>query len=176
MNIRGVIPEVINQFNLYDASGVKQIGVGDEIELPELETITDTISGGGIMGEIEDPVMGQFGSITMTIPFRVIHPNMTGALQYNGVTGYVIRGVAQCIDPKSYETGTYNIRVVVRGKTKRLALGTFAKGKKSESEVELEVFYFKVEINKEVVLELDKLNEIFIVNGEDVMSEVRSLS
>lgn len=65
-------------------------------------------------------------------------------------------------------------RVVVRGKAKTTTLGKVAKGKKMESEVELEILYIKVEINNAVVLELDKLNFVFVLNGKDMLAQIRS--
>lgn len=80
----------------------------------------------------------------------------------------------QCTDPKTGATGYYPIRVVVRGKAKTITLGKVAKGKKMESEVELEILYIKVEINNAVVLELDKLNFVFVLNGKDMLAQIRS--
>lgn len=75
---------------------------------------------------------------------------------------------------KDRATGYYLIRVVVRGKAKTTTLGKVAKGKKMESEVELEILYIKVEINNAVVLELDKLNFVFVLNGKDMLAQIRS--
>ena len=85
-----------------------------------------------------------------------------------------LRGSMQCTDPKTGATGYYPIRVVVRGKAKTTTLGKVAKGKKMESEVELEILYIKVEINNAVVLELDKLNFVFVLNGIDMLAQIRS--
>ena len=85
-----------------------------------------------------------------------------------------LRGSMQCTDPKTGATGYYPIRVVVRGKAKTTTLGKVAKGKKMESEVELEILYIKVEINNAVVLELDKLNFVFVLNGKDMLAQIRS--
>ena len=60
------------------------------------------------------------------------------------------------------------------GKAKTTTLGKVAKGKKMESEVELEILYIKVEINNAVVLELDKLNFVFVLNGKDMLAQIRS--
>ena len=61
-----------------------------------------------------------------------------------------------------------------RGERQTTTLGKVAKGKKMESEVELEILYIKVEINNAVVLELDKLNFVFVLNGKDMLAQIRS--
>ena len=48
-----IIPEVLNHFNIYNGANAL-VGVSGEVELPELEAITDTVEGTGVLGEIED--------------------------------------------------------------------------------------------------------------------------
>ena len=51
MNALG-IPGVINNFNLYN-DGTVLVGLTGEIPLPDFEGMTETLSGPGILGEIE---------------------------------------------------------------------------------------------------------------------------
>ena len=158
-----IIPEVLNHFNIYNGANAL-VGVSGEVELPELEAITDT----------EDPVTGQFSSATIKIPFAVLYSDMFSIVNTTEPPLLTLRGSMQCTDPKTGATGYYPIRVVVRGKAKTTTLGKVAKGKKMESEVELEILYIKVEINNAVVLELDKLNFVFVLNGKDMLAQIRS--
>lgn len=145
-----IIPEVLNHFNIYNGANAL-VGVSGEVELPELEAITDTVEGTGVLGEIEDPVTGQFSSATIKIPFAVLYSDMFSIVNTTEPPLLTLRGSMQCTDPKTGATGYYPIRVVVRGKAKTTTLGKVAKGKKMESEVELEILYIKVEINNAVV-------------------------
>ena len=70
-----IIPEVLNHFNAYQ-KGTKLVGISGEVELPELKSITDTIEGSGVMGEIEDPVTGQFESMKIKIPFATLYESI----------------------------------------------------------------------------------------------------
>ena len=45
-----IIPEVINNYNVYDSKAKMLIGISGEVELPSLEAITDTIEAAGILG------------------------------------------------------------------------------------------------------------------------------
>lgn len=168
-----IIPEVLNHFNIYNGANAL-VGVSGEVELPELEAITDTVEGTGVLGEIEDPVTGQFSSATIKIPFAVLYSDMFSIVNTTEPPLLTLRGSMQCTDPKTGATGYYPIRVVVRGKAKTTTLGKVAKGKKMESEVELEILYIKVEIKNAVVLELDKLNFVFVLNGKDMLAQIRS--
>ena len=71
-----VIPEVLNHYNVYNDKAKKLIGISGEIELPELEALNDTIEGAGVLGEIEDPVTGQFTSAKIKIPFAVLYEDL----------------------------------------------------------------------------------------------------
>lgn len=56
------IPTVLNNFNSYGA-GHKYVGVSNEVTLPNFESMTETIDGAGIAGEIEEAIEGAFGSL-----------------------------------------------------------------------------------------------------------------
>ena len=100
-----VIPEVLNHYNVYDENAKKLIGVSGEIELGELEAITDTIEGSGIIGEIEDPVTGQFSSLKIKIPFSVLYEDIFKLMNTTKPPMLVLRSSMQCMDPTTGETG-----------------------------------------------------------------------
>lgn len=169
-----VIPEVLNHYNVYDDKAKKLIGISGEIELPELEALTDTLEGAGILGEIEDPVTGQFASAKIKIPFSVLYEDLFGIINTTKPPQLTLRASMQCMDPTTGATGYYPVKIVVRGKATNTALGKVAKGKKGEPEVELEILYIKIQINNKTTLELDKLNFKFSLNGVDMLAKIRS--
>lgn len=168
-----ILPEVLNHFNIYNR-GTKLIGVSGEVELPDFEAITDTIEGSGVLGELEDPVTGQFSSMQITIPFAVLYDSMFSITNTTNPPELTLRGSMQCMDPTTGITDYYPVKVVVRGKAKTTKLGKVVKGKKMEAEVELEIHYISVSINNKNVVTLDKLNFKYIVNGVDLMAKIRS--
>ena len=48
------------------------------------------------------------------------------------------------------------------------------KGKKMECETEIEIMYIKVVVDKETLLELDKLNFVYVLNNEDMLEKIRA--
>ena len=167
------IPEIINDFNVYK-SGSKLIGVSDEVTLPDFEAMTETISGAGIAGEYETNNPGHFSSIEMEVPFRVLYGDIFQMLDTTKIIDLTMRGSVQVTDG----TGTKShvgMRVAVRGSTKKISGGSLKAGSPMSSSVTLEVTYIKIENNGKTALELDKLNGVFVVNGKDIMSAIRSL-
>ena len=73
------IPTKINNYNVYN-DGEKLLGVGDELTLPDFEATSETISGAGILGEIDDPTIGHFGNMQLEIPFRTLDKEATNMM------------------------------------------------------------------------------------------------
>ena len=158
------IPEVINRCNVY-RNGNKMIGVSDEVQLAEFASITDTISGGGILGEIETVVVGQFSSMKQEIPFRILDDDIFALGNPLNVQELTLRASEQVTDQGTGGIKFQGLRVVFRG--------TMKQGQKMGASVTLELVYVLIEINGKVELELDKLNDKYIVNGVDILEEVR---
>lgn len=164
------IGEKLINFSAY-LDGTDYLGVVD-VELPNLEALTETIRGAGIAGEVDSPVLGHYGSMTVSLNWRTItNPQFKLAKQKSHALDF--RGAQQVYDAA---TGTYEsqgVRVSVRGTPKNTNVGTFAVGSPTEGANELEISYIKIEIGGERVLEIDKFNFIAFVDGEDVLESVR---
>lgn len=170
-SIGNMVPELINAYNVY-LSG-RLLGVSGEVELPELEAMTETIEAAGILGEIETPATGHFSSTTVKIPFAILHEDVFKLMDTTKALELTLRGSEQFMDRKTGNTEDIPVKIVIRGKAKTNTLGNFSKGKKGEPEIEIETLYIKVDVNNSTVLELDKLNFKYVVNGKDLMAKIR---
>lgn len=166
------IPEKITNYNIYD-EGEKLVGVSAEVTLPNLEAMTETISGAGIAGEYESPTPGHFGSITMEIPFRVLIDKSFSLMSPKGRT-ITLRASQQSYDVSDGKILNRGLKITIKTLPKGLDLGTLGVGKMTETKNTLEIVYIKIEHDGVTMLELDKLNFIFILNGEDILAEVRN--
>lgn len=174
---KGVIPQIINQFNMYkgvDDGGEKMFGISGEITLPELSAMTETITGAGLLGEIEAKNPGHYTAGAIEIPFIGITEDMMSLdpTTYNLVT---FRASEQSQVKTTRELVYSSMKVVIGGTVKDYKLGTVKIGSQMGSSVNLSWDYIKIEIDGAVVLELDKLNEVFIVNGEDKLAKIRDM-
>lgn len=170
----GLLPGVVNSYNVYKEAN-KLIGMSGEIELPELEAITDTLEGAGVLGEIDIPVTGQFSSIKIKIKFTVLQEDLFDLMDTTDPTQLTLRGAMQGLDQNTSRAEYYPVKIVLRGKATTTSLGKLEKGKKGEPEIELEVLYIKILINNKTRLELDKLNSKFVLNGVDMLAKIRSM-
>lgn len=170
-NIGNMVPELINSYNIY-VSG-RLIGISGETELPEMEAMTETVEAAGVLGEFDTPATGHYSSMKMKIPFAVLHEDVFKLIDTTKALEITLRGSEQFMNRRNGNTDDIPVKIVVRGKATTDTLGNFAKGKKGEPEVEIEVFYLKVVVNNETKLLLDKLNFIFEVNGVDKLKKIR---
>ena len=96
------IPSKINMFNVYK-DGNTLAGLSGEVTLPDFEAISETISGPGILGEIDDPTIGHFGSQEIEIPFRNITDDTFILMNPGDEVNITLRGAIQVTAPKSEE-------------------------------------------------------------------------
>jgi len=165
------IPEKVVNYNVYDETD-KLIGLSSEVSLPNLEAMTETISGAGIAGEYESPTPGHFGSISIEIPFRVIY-DTSFKLMTKGRT-LVLRASQQSYDVAGGSVEFRPLKITLKTIPKGIDLGTIAPGKTTETKNTFEIVYIKIEENRKTLLELDKLNFVYIVNGVDILGPVRN--
>lgn len=166
------IPEKVVNYNVYDDTE-KLVGVAAETTLPNFEAMTETISGAGIAGEYESPTPGHFGSQTIEIPFRTLLDKSFSLMKNKGRT-IVLRAAQQSYDVAQGKTSTRPLKITLRGIPKSLEMGKLAPGSMTDTKNTIEILYIKVEENGKTVLEYDKLNFVFIVDGEDILADIRN--
>ena len=167
------LPEKVVNFNVYN-EGEKLVGITGEVTLPNLEAMTETISGAGIAGEIESPTPGHFGSITIEIPFRIIYDKSFRLMVPEGQT-ITLRAAQQSYDVAGGAIEHRGLKITLKVIPKNLNLGTLGIGTPTNTTNALEVLYMKIEEGGKTLLELDKINFIYVVNGVDVLKGVREL-
>ncbi|WP_303872373.1 phage major tail tube protein [Tepidanaerobacter acetatoxydans] len=163
------IPDRLIGYRVYKEG--KFIATAD-VELPDIEHMTETLSGAGIAGEIEMPALGQIGSMTTTINFRTQTNAQIELLEPRG-TMLDFRGSLQEYDSGAGKIVSKAVKVTMNVLPKTTGLGKFEVGTPTDSSSELEVTYLKMFIDNKEVLEIDKTNYIYKVNGKDYLEEIR---
>ena len=167
----GLIPELINAYNVYLKG--KRIGADADVELPEMEALTETVSAAGTLGEIESPATGHFGSMVTKIKFAILSDDYFSLLDTTKALELTLRASGQYTNKETGDVENLNIKVIVQGRVKNANLGSLEQGKKGEAELEIETTYLKVDIDGATRLELDKYNFKYVVNGKDLLAKIR---
>ena len=108
------------------------------------------------------------------IQFNTLYSSAMDMLSPLSVVNLTFRAAQQVYD----KTGGYNfkgLRVVEMGRVKKFNPGKIEKGEAMEATVTLELTAIKVEVDGAVLLEVDKLNGVYKVNGVDMLAGVNEL-
>jgi hypothetical protein len=165
------IPEKLNDYNVYNGAE-KLVGVDAECELPNFESATTKISGTGILGEVETPNVGHFNSMKLSLTFRTVSKD-AGKLFEPRSQLITLRADQGSYDVSKGKIGHEKLKVIVRGLPTKFEPGKLKAGESTGTKLEIEIYYIKIECAGTTLVELDKFNYIFIVNGTDYLAEVR---
>ncbi len=165
------IPDKINDFNVYD-DGNRLIGIGEEVTLPDIEMMSESVIVPG--GEVDSPTIGQFASGQVEIPFQSLTKDAFGMMNPLKAVNITLRASQQEMDGDGNIVFT-GVRAVFRGRPKTLTAGSIKKGSGTGTSIAIEWTYYLLEIDGKKVIEIDKLNSVFKVNGIDILAQSKRL-
>ncbi|KHF27322.1 Phage tail tube protein FII [Anoxybacillus sp. BCO1] len=166
-----VVFEKLNDFRVYMDGTSDLKGVVD-ITLPSFEHMTESVKGAGIAGEYESPNIGHFQSMKITLNWRVFNYDLSQLLA--PVSRKIdCRGATQKLDAATGKYVMEAVRVLIQGTPTKVEPGKLEKGSPYEASTEIEATYIKIDIDGRNVVELDKLNYKYVVNGTDYLAGVR---
>ncbi len=151
--------------------GKDLLGTAD-ITLPDIESMTDTVKGAGIAGEIESPVLGQYGSMGLSFNWRTVNGNLM-TLARPKAHHLELRGAVQVYDAAAGTYSTEAQKIVVKATPKKIGLGKMDTGSAQDASSDFECSYIKLSIAGETKLEIDKYNYICVIDGEDILADAR---
>lgn len=165
------IPDRTINFNVTADEGNVFLGIGT-VDMPEIQRMTDTLSGSGIAGEVETTIPGHFQSMETTINWSSLTREAFNLLK-EGPVSLTLRLAQNEINASGDSNQVKAVRIHLRGLVKTSALGSAEVNAKTEQTTVVETTYLRVFINDEETLEIDKLNMIFKVGDTDQMGNVR---
>ena len=165
---------LINRFNAYK-NGKQLIGVAGELTLPEVTNLTDTMEGAGIGGNMDIPVVGLIDDMEMEVSFMSLCEDIFSVMDPTESADLTLNGALQGSDAGTGIVKYQQISVSVRGMLKKFTPGSMKAGGKMGSSVTLGLSYYKVVLDGKTMIEIDRFNGIYIINGKDVLKEVRDM-
>jgi hypothetical protein len=144
-----------------------------DLTLPSIEKLTDTIKGAGIMGEVDMPTFGQLGSMTFSINFRADNP-MYAILSRPGEIKIEVVWVVDVFDSNQVKVGLQQHKAFITAVNKTYNPGTVDVNASADGSVEFEVLVYRKVVDGKEVLNIDKFNYKYVVNGVDYMQQLRT--
>lgn len=162
------LPRKIKNFVLFN-DGNSYLGEVDEVTLPKLTRKTEDWQSGGMAG----PIKADFGMEGLELEWKaggVLHDvlGQFGALKHDAV-GLRFAGALQADDSEEVQA----LEIEVRGRHIEIDPGKAKAGDKTEFTVKSALSYYRLSIDGEVLIEIDLVNLVEIIGGEDRLEGVR---
>lgn len=165
------IPDKLINAKIY-REGDELLGVG-EVTLPDLEYMKESLSGLGILGEIETPVVGHFGNLTLGISWNTVNAQAMRLLKTSGHQLNIFAAI-QVYDAGLNRLLPKSVKLVTNTLPKKAGLGKTSAGKKMDNDTEMEILSMTLWIEGKEIVAIDKLNGICRIEGEDMLALVNT--
>lgn len=142
------------------------------IDLPEFAAQSIDLEGAGIAGTMSMTFPGMFDNLETTLHWRTIQSDLTFLMSHQAHT-LTLRSSQNVYDAAKGTFRAQAVKIVIRGVPQKMTLGKLEKASETDSESTLNLDYIKIWVDGSEVLEYDKLNFIFRVNGVDYLSGTR---
>lgn len=143
------------------------------IDLPELNYLNTEVSGAGIAGDFNMVSPGMLENMELTLHWRTIHDEASRLVGFQSHM-LTLRGALNNYETSSGSLFQNSIKIVARGIPQTMTLGKFERASETETESKLNLDYIKIEVGGTELVEYDKFNFVFKVNGIDHMAGVRT--
>lgn len=142
------------------------------VTLPDVQNKVETITGLGI-SEYEHVLDTAFDTMILNLKFS----GVTKAVNFSSskTVSLILKFAASGLDTDSHEEAIQIGTVSIKGRVKKRSGGELGVGVKNEPEIEIVLTYYKYELDGVVLTEIDVLNKVTIVDGEDLRATLNNL-
>lgn len=165
------IPEKLNDFRMF-VNDSPELKANADVELPSLNFMTETVSGAGVQGEYESPNYTHLESMKVKVNWRLICDEIIEFLKPQTLK-LDLRAANQVYDNVTGKHEFTVTRAVIKGIPLKNEPGKLSKGAQYDGSTEIEVLYMKLEYQGRTLIEIDKINYIYKVDGVDYSEPLR---
>lgn len=163
------------QYAIYDKTNSKKSVYVDDTQSytrPSIEMLSDEITGAGIMGEIDIPALGAIASMEGEITLNKTNEKAI-ALFTPTAHKIEIRWVTNVLDSKTGTSTTQANKEIITMLPKNLELGDIETNETNEGTLTFECLTYEYIVDGKSKIKIDKLNNVFIINGTDYSKKLR---
>jgi hypothetical protein len=144
-----------------------------EVTPPNVEFITNTISGAGMAGEYDEVIIGYLKSMSVGIKFNTFEEKAMKLLTPVDHT-LDLRVAQQYRDNTAGNVGVQTIKHIMVVRPTKLSPGAVKPASTTDASGDYSVSYWAMYIDGVKQMELDPLNFKCIINGTDYLADVRA--
>ena len=162
------LPRKLKFMNLFQ-DGVGYKGEVTEVNLPKLAIKTEDYRAGGMLGDVAIDL--GIEKLEMEVKFGGLMSEMKEFFGSPNIDGVALRyaGSYQREDTGEVEA----VEVVTRGRYTEIDGGSSKSGDDTEETYKAALTYYKLIVNGKDLIEIDLINDIYVVNGKDRLAEHR---
>ncbi len=164
------VDELVINYALYE-DATEYMGT-TEVTLPDLEYMTEELSGAGIAGNVEETIIGHLNAMTTTFNFRTVTKSAVKLMEPR-VHKIDLRVAQQRMNMRTSANEVSKVKHIMKIKPKKTALGKVAAASTADVSGEYAVSYYAMYIEGKKMTEIDPLNFICEINGVDYLKDVR---
>ena len=163
-----MLPKIIKDCIL-SIEGRVYAGIVDNIEWPKLPRKMEEFRAGGMFG----PVEIELGMENMEISFEAPEQTREAILLFGvcGAGGIKLRLNASA--ESELDCSSYGIEVVMSGRMREIDLGSHKNGDLQKTKYTVSLVTFHYSIDGRTLFDIDFLNNIFLIDGRDVLEKRR---
>jgi hypothetical protein len=162
------LPRKLKHFNTF-IDGESWLGLCPEVTLPKLARKMDDYRGGGMEGPVKIDMGQEALELDFTAGFDTRIFRKYGAAK---VDALLLRFAGSW---QQDDTGTVSaVEVTVRGRISEIEALTAKAGDDAPAKVKLACSYYKLTVDGQVLIEIDLVNFIHKVDGEDMLAAHRA--
>lgn len=162
------------QYSVYDRTSGKAKYIEDTASYtrPSIEMLSDEISGAGIQGEIDLPALGATGSLEGEITLNKTNEKAIDLFSPK-VHTLEIRWVTNVLNTATGQSSIQANKEIIKMLPKSLELGDIETNETNEGTITFECLTYEYIIDGVSKIKIDKLNNVFMINGKDYAAELR---
>ncbi|WP_421245489.1 phage major tail tube protein [Aeromonas sanarellii] len=164
------LPRKLKHLNLF-LDGENWIGVAEEYTPAKLAMKLEAYRGGGMPGAVHINMGLDDGALDTEFTFGGYEAALFKKQHQAKIDGVMLRFAGSFQRDDTAQVSA--VEIVQRGRIKELDGGTFKTGDNSQQKATMVNTYYKVTIDGEDLVEIDLINMIWKVGGEDLMEEHR---
>lgn len=161
-------------YSVYDRTDgwPKPVGETTSYKRPSLEFLSDTLSGAGILGEIDMPTLSQLAAMEVELSLKKTNEDAI-ALFAPGTHELEIRWINDAIDTAGAKVIRSVNKDIIKCVPMSMDLGKVETNATNDASLKAQVLYFQYLQAGVTMVEIDRLNNVFKIGGVDYMAELR---
>ena len=165
------LPRKLKHLNMF-LDGDNWIGVGEEYTPAKLPLKLEAYRGGGMPGSAHINMGLDDGALDTEFTFGGYEAALFKKQHQAKIDGVMLRFAGSFQRDDTAQVSS--VEIVQRGRIKEMDNGNYKVGDNSTMKVSMENSYYKVTVDNEVIIEIDTVNMVENVNGEDMMAAHRT--